>query len=210
MNPGEAVFSAEVSSALLRVRINIFERRIRSLEEDQTNLAREIERNQERGEPCVQLRDLERENDILLLDQLQQVQRMRRELERREPSSFLDEEDDDGRVAQRREFVQTLLCFQVIDGDEGNDSSEEAKDSRSSSGRIRSEQSPSSNTMTECSICLDTYQPGDKIGRSKTMECHHAFHAECLLTWLEWSDCCPLCRVNIVSAAQVETTMSGR
>ena len=35
-----------------------------------------------------------------------------------------------------------------------------------------------------CAICLASYQPHDKISWSSNEGCSHAFHSECILTWL--------------------------
>ena len=50
--------------------------------------------------------------------------------------------------------------------------------------------------LTMCSICLDEYEPGDRI---RCLEpCQHAFHAKCIGRWLsERSATCPLCKMEI-------------
>jgi len=47
-----------------------------------------------------------------------------------------------------------------------------------------------------CPICIETYQVGEEIAWSKNENCHHAFHLDCIMTWLMKSDDCPLCRAN--------------
>ena len=44
-----------------------------------------------------------------------------------------------------------------------------------------------------CSICLTD----DKSGDGLKMKCGHVFHANCINTWLERSDNCPMCRKQI-------------
>lgn len=50
----------------------------------------------------------------------------------------------------------------------------------------------------ECSICLESYKPGEMICVAKVETCDHVFHKECLIEWLKRKDCCPLCRVNLL------------
>lgn len=61
----------------------------------------------------------------------------------------------------------------------------------------------------ECSICLDTFTEGDEIAWAKdgsrtpsmaVEECDHIFHRECLVSWLQHHDECPLCRRLLVHA----------
>jgi len=52
--------------------------------------------------------------------------------------------------------------------------------------------SASSCGETECRICLDALEPGDKVLK---LACKHAFHRDCLLKWLtEYRGICPLCQ----------------
>ncbi|OII70868.1 RING domain-containing protein [Cryptosporidium ubiquitum] len=50
-----------------------------------------------------------------------------------------------------------------------------------------------------CVICQDEYNIGDEvIGLSKDEEvCHHIFHANCLLPWLNQHNSCPVCRFEL-------------
>ena len=48
-----------------------------------------------------------------------------------------------------------------------------------------------------CAICLDEFFVGDQINDSR--ECHHFFHKDCLLGWLDQHDVCPCCRRNMVT-----------
>lgn len=54
---------------------------------------------------------------------------------------------------------------------------------------------------SECVICLDVFRKGDYVTWSKSMECLHVFHQECLEHWLanpKHGDC-PSCRCQIIN-----------
>mmetsp|Transcript_33322 Transcript_33322/g.80601 ORF Transcript_33322/g.80601 Transcript_33322/m.80601 type:complete len:533 (+) Transcript_33322:101-1699(+) len=51
----------------------------------------------------------------------------------------------------------------------------------------------------ECCICLETYQPGDKICTARRDGCDHVFHQQCIEAWLYRHDACPLCRVDLMN-----------
>ncbi|XP_015379001.1 PREDICTED: E3 ubiquitin-protein ligase RNF181-like, partial [Diuraphis noxia] len=46
----------------------------------------------------------------------------------------------------------------------------------------------------QCRICLCQYQPNDE---ALNMPCNHIFHENCLKTWLEKSNFCPLCKFEL-------------
>ncbi|KAM6549862.1 hypothetical protein CsatB_021538 [Cannabis sativa] len=46
----------------------------------------------------------------------------------------------------------------------------------------------------ECSVCLESFQIGDKCRLLPT--CNHSFHAECVDTWLLRTPFCPICRTG--------------
>lgn len=48
--------------------------------------------------------------------------------------------------------------------------------------------------LTECSICLENYEIGDKIS---ILSCEHFYHKRCLNEWLKKKEECPLCREEI-------------
>ena len=45
----------------------------------------------------------------------------------------------------------------------------------------------------ECSICFESYLPGEEICVGKTNKCNHVFHYECIHCWFQDHDVCPLC-----------------
>jgi hypothetical protein len=55
--------------------------------------------------------------------------------------------------------------------------------------------------VSQCVICLESFQRGDYVTWSKSMECLHVFHQECLEEWLIncKHDGCPSCRSQIIN-----------
>jgi len=51
----------------------------------------------------------------------------------------------------------------------------------------------------ECPICLATWETGDEV---KITPCQHAFHQECLQTWLSNHETCAMCRCNLMPTAE--------
>jgi len=47
---------------------------------------------------------------------------------------------------------------------------------------------------SECSICLEKFEEGEKIS---TLKCNHNFHAKCIGEWLDTNFTCPLCRFSL-------------
>ncbi|XP_011310952.1 E3 ubiquitin-protein ligase RNF181 [Fopius arisanus] len=43
----------------------------------------------------------------------------------------------------------------------------------------------------QCPVCLKTFETCDIV---KCLPCHHSFHKECIIPWLEKTNSCPLCR----------------
>lgn len=194
MEHREAAREPSLSPTLLRTRIDIFSRRIRLLEEEMAELAREIEDREARGEDCLRLRHIERENDALLLEQLRLVQQMRQELERIEPTpdDIENEEKDD---EERKHRVNRSLYFQLL----GESTSEIETQERIEQPLEREFQRKYEGLPdSECSICLEGYKVGQEISWSKDDACPHIFHAECLTLWLGQRDDCPLCRNKLL------------
>lgn len=56
-----------------------------------------------------------------------------------------------------------------------------------------------------CSICLLDYKVGDAVIRSTRRDCSHAFHDQCILSWLsQGKKRCPICRNFFVPASKVD------
>jgi len=51
----------------------------------------------------------------------------------------------------------------------------------------------------QCAICLATWQPSERI---IVTPCQHAFHEECLASWLQTARTCALCRQDLVKAVE--------
>ena len=57
----------------------------------------------------------------------------------------------------------------------------------------------SSNRQMECSICLETFRPGERV---KILPCKHIFHETCASSWIvDIRGVCPLCRRGIFQKA---------
>jgi hypothetical protein len=52
----------------------------------------------------------------------------------------------------------------------------------------------------QCSVCLGTVQPGEKVRRLPL--CKHLYHVECIDKWLSSHTTCPLCRTDVEPAAE--------
>ena len=59
-----------------------------------------------------------------------------------------------------------------------------------------------------CSICLHDFELGQHI--SETKVCGHLFHGDCIKRWLSVNNCavcCPYCRADIITEADVNRTL---
>ena len=56
-----------------------------------------------------------------------------------------------------------------------------------------------------CAICLESYEPGDRVAWSKFDSCKHAFHHDCVIQWLSQKQddrpLCPCCRQDFCSVS---------
>jgi len=56
-----------------------------------------------------------------------------------------------------------------------------------------------------CIICLGAWEPLDRI---KVTPCHHAFHEDCLVSWLKTASTCVLCRQDLCKPAENRNSCS--
>ncbi|XP_013601805.1 PREDICTED: E3 ubiquitin-protein ligase ATL4-like [Brassica oleracea var. oleracea] len=54
-------------------------------------------------------------------------------------------------------------------------------------------------SLGDCSICLSPFKPEDRLRHLPL--CSHAFHLDCISTWLTSNKTCPLCRSPLDHAA---------
>lgn len=69
----------------------------------------------------------------------------------------------------------------------------------------------SASTALECAVCLSEFAPEERLKMLPT--CSHAFHIDCIDTWLHHNVSCPLCRTVVTGPAQAardEHEASGR
>jgi len=58
-----------------------------------------------------------------------------------------------------------------------------------------------------CTICFVPLEDGDRVG---ALSCNHLFHVDCLKSWLQRRNCCPLCQKSCVAIPRYErTTLSS-
>ena len=56
----------------------------------------------------------------------------------------------------------------------------------------------SSEEEPQCSICLCEYENGDKL---VSLPCKHIFHDDCITSWTDNNQRCPLCNYDLESVA---------
>jgi hypothetical protein len=57
-------------------------------------------------------------------------------------------------------------------------------------------------TDTECSICREDYENGDRLAK---LPCGHKFHSKCVTSWINRTQSCPMCR-EIVNPSRITYT----
>jgi hypothetical protein len=59
--------------------------------------------------------------------------------------------------------------------------------------------------VVECNVCLEYYQHGDLVRKSKA--CEHVFHRTCISEWLAFGKMeCPCCRSEFVNLPPISQT----
>jgi len=51
--------------------------------------------------------------------------------------------------------------------------------------------------LEKCAICLESFTEIHRPAQIRTAKCQHVFGQSCLLTWMESSQTCPLCRTQL-------------
>jgi Ring finger domain len=62
----------------------------------------------------------------------------------------------------------------------------------------------------ECPVCMEKFQVNDIVSWSPSPECEHVFHHVCIKTWLIHHDCCPYCRLNVLTVDRGTTQDATR
>ena len=93
---------------------------------------------------------------------------------------------------ERRNILESILEFRPFGAEDNGGTGEEVGgDLENSSGNGNAVQGK------DCAICLDDFAEGDPI--NVPSGCPHIFHKDCLLSWLEFHDMCPICRRTMVT-----------
>lgn len=58
-----------------------------------------------------------------------------------------------------------------------------------------------------CPVCLLVFEEGEKISRSRN--CIHKFHKQCIYEWLKRNDTCPLCRRDVFTSEKDREQLSN-
>eukprot|EP00544_Gedaniella_sp_CCMP2646_P004939 CAMPEP_0202487020 /NCGR_PEP_ID=MMETSP1361-20130828/5458_1 /ASSEMBLY_ACC=CAM_ASM_000849 /TAXON_ID=210615 /ORGANISM="Staurosira complex sp., Strain CCMP2646" /LENGTH=226 /DNA_ID=CAMNT_0049116317 /DNA_START=116 /DNA_END=796 /DNA_ORIENTATION=- len=109
-------------------------------------------------------------------------------------------------------LISSILTSKVVTAEDlasWNDTGSKTVDCEAPENSDKDEtQDTSSEASMECSICLHNFQVGDHV--SETSVCSHLFHGDCLKQWLDSNNraaCCPYCRADIITAADVKRTL---
>lgn len=145
--------------------------------------------------------------------------RDRREEEQREQ----EEQEAKRKISKtlRMEQIMNALKFEILADEENQTESCGNSDDEDASGsRMQNEQADEAGDIEgslsaaicsserkgnkqECVICLQPYTTGQVVCSSKTTKCHHIFHEECAIGWLQESNECPLCRIDLLETSEV-------
>jgi len=128
-----------------------------------------------------------------LIEEMIQTERLRRVIMRDAIESHPQEEREDGMVPK----VSLYLKTKTWGGTSGSVTSSSDEESRGTNS-INDHASDSERIM--CSICMMDIEPGERVG---ALACKHAFHADCLKTWVLWRNTCPNCNAPDIAKSNV-------
>ncbi|XP_068644950.1 E3 ubiquitin-protein ligase RING1-like [Aristolochia californica] len=97
-----------------------------------------------------------------------------------EPEQSIEEDDDN--------------CEEDDDNCEDDEESGMVPTTSSSIESLKTKQVGAKKLKEICTICLDQFSVGVKVVQ---MPCVHTFHRDCIVSWLERSHVCPLCRFEM-------------
>jgi len=112
----------------------------------------------------------------------------------------------------RMEQIMNALKFEVLkedgdkqaaSGDDNSDDEDEEANAVANSLSAKILASERKGSKPECVICLQSYNAGQVLCSAQTDQCHHIFHEECAIGWLQESNECPLCRVDLLVTAEL-------
>ncbi|XP_031697018.1 E3 ubiquitin-protein ligase RNF130-like [Anarrhichthys ocellatus] len=58
--------------------------------------------------------------------------------------------------------------------------------------------------FTHCAVCIEAYQLNDVV---RILPCKHVFHKLCVDPWLNEHCTCPMCKLNILKALGIMTSL---
>eukprot|EP00980_Cylindrotheca_fusiformis_P012476 scaffold3070_cov128-Cylindrotheca_fusiformis.AAC.1 len=74
----------------------------------------------------------------------------------------------------------------------------------------RNDTEESEDSEQKCAICWEVFAENEKMCWSRNPECSHAFHLDCIESWLLMHDRCPICRNRyLVSRAATPANAEG-
>ncbi|CAL4937660.1 unnamed protein product [Urochloa decumbens] len=66
---------------------------------------------------------------------------------------------------------------------------------------VRYRRARAASAALECAVCLAEFAPGERL--KQLPSCSHAFHIDCIDTWLHHNVSCPLCRTVVTGGVAV-------
>ncbi|KAK7400365.1 hypothetical protein VNO78_11571 [Psophocarpus tetragonolobus] len=102
-----------------------------------------------------------------------------------------------------REFPLSLYIFVDVPEDEESTVIAEEYSKQHRLNMIKSLKTITDSTFIkteDCSICMEGFSREESDDALSSMPCHHVFHHQCIVKWLQTADTCPLCRYSMPSA----------